>query len=97
MTPSANPISQDTVDAAIKLLRALDPPILDLSWEYQGGFTEVLFLVRVPEQPEAAIERAYFEKVVPRLSALIPKGVGASKWMLIFQDPTGHTITSCCA
>jgi hypothetical protein len=85
------------VEAALGLLSNLAPPVLSMYWEYQDGATSVLFEVRVEDQPESAVEQTYFGQVVPGLSELIPAGDDPMRWMVVFQDSTGHLITSCSA
>jgi hypothetical protein len=88
-------ISQEQVDEALGLLSRLEPAPVALSWEFQDNATVVLFRVNVAEQSESSVSRTYFNQVVPPLCALFPESGDLVAWMVIFQDPTDHLITSC--
>ncbi|MDI9239100.1 hypothetical protein QLQ15_09280 [Lysobacter sp. LF1] len=92
---AALPISEEQTRKALELLSRLQPPPLALYWEYQDAATSALFVVSVPDQSEAAVVETYFGQVVPHLRNLIPESGETPAWMVIFQDSTGHLITSC--
>jgi hypothetical protein len=88
-------IPQKTVSASLDLLSRMEPAPLALYWEYQDAAESVLFVVNVDYQSESSVKSNYFRQVVPALNALIPATHDPAGWMVIFQDSTGHLITSC--
>ena len=90
-------ISQKQVDEALGLLSRLEPAPVALSWELQDDATVVLFRVNVAEQSESSVSRTYINQIASPLCALFPQSGDLPAWMVIFQDPSDHLITSCCA
>ena len=94
---AALPISDEQIRKALEGLAGLQPSPTALHWEYQDAATTVLFVVNVPDQSEASVAENYIGRVVPMLCALIPESGDLPAWMVIFQDSTGHLMTSCTA
>ena len=90
-------IPQTAIDRALDLLARLEPAPLAIRWEYQDNASTVLFLVNLEDQTEASVMSVYFPQVAAALGAVIPGTSALPKWMVVFQDSTGHLITSCTA
>ena len=95
MIPSDEKIPRADIDRALETLKAITPAPLSITWDYLDASTSVLFVLRVADQTESSVRQTYFGQVVPRLSELIPESDDPLRWMVLFQDSTGHLITSC--
>ncbi|WP_449447558.1 hypothetical protein [Thermomonas brevis] len=94
-TESSSQIQDKTVNAAIDGLSCMNPLPLAVRAELQDEAETVLFLVNVTDQSETSVAATYFKQVIPSLNALIPENEDPARWMVVFQDSTGHLITSC--
>ena len=92
---STSRIQDQTVKTAIALLACMEPRPLAIHAELQDAAETVLFLVNLNDQSEASVMATYFKQTIPALTALIPENDDPARWMVVFQDSTGHLITSC--